>query len=183
MSNLPCKAMAHSHKYKSSSLFWLQAYPIFISKHVKLCLKYMCLSEVSGVAAYTCFLSTSATMTLAKQEQVLHITLWRYWQVWDYVLVSLTQKKKSIIDLHKLWMSLMVFVRIKAEHECTCGWPGSVPMGISNSKCHTQICVGFSHWMTQSHGAKTHRFLSTCGSTGTWKYLQVLRVLNRNKID
>jgi len=120
---------------------------------------------------------------LKTQEQVLHITLWRYWQVWDYVLVPLTQKKKSIIDLHKLWMSLMVFVRIKAEHECTHGWPRSVPMGMSNSKCHTWICVGFSHWMTQSCGAKTHGFSSACGSTDTWKYLQVLRVLNWNKID
>ena len=70
----------------------------------------------------------------------------------------------------------------KAEHECTCGWPRSVPVGISNSKCHTWICVGFSHQVTGSHESKTHRFSSTCGSTGTQKYLQVLSILNRNKV-
>jgi hypothetical protein len=70
----------------------------------------------------------------------------------------------------------------KAEHKCTCGWPGSVPMGISNSKCYTWISAGFSHWVTWNHESKTCGFSSTCGSTGTWKYLQVLRILNRNKL-
>src|SRR5258705_13598061 len=55
-------------------------------------------------------------------------------------------------------------------------------MGISNSKCYTWIRVGFSHQVTQSRESKTHGFLSTCGSTGTWKYLQVLRILNTNKV-
>jgi len=70
----------------------------------------------------------------------------------------------------------------KAEHECTCGWPGSIPTGISISKYHTWICVGFSHRVTRSHESKTHGFSSTHGSTGTWKYLQVLIVLNKNKV-
>jgi len=73
-------------------------------------------------------------------------------------------------------------VLIKAEHECTRGWPRSVPAGISNSKCYTWICVGFSHHVTRSRESKTHGFSSTCGSTGTWKYLQVLSILNRNKV-
>jgi hypothetical protein len=71
--------------------------------------------------------------------------------------------------------------QIKAEHKCTHGWPGSVPMGISNSKCHTWIYVGFSHWVTRSRESKTRGFSSTCGSTGTWKYL-VLRILNINQL-
>jgi len=70
-----------------------------------------------------------------------------------------------------------VHLLIKAEHECTRGWPGSIPMGISNSKCHTWICAGFSHRVTRSRESKTHGFSSTCGSTGTWKYWRVLRVL------
>ena len=68
----------------------------------------------------------------------------------------------------------------KAEHECTHGWPRSIPTGISNSKCYTWICVGFSHQATWSCGPKTHGFSSTGGSTCTWKYLQVLRILNSN---
>ena len=59
------------------------------------------------------------------------------------------------------------FISLKAEHKCTRRWPGSIPTGISNSKCHTWICVGYSHQVTQSHESKTHGFLSTCGSTGT----------------
>ena len=55
-------------------------------------------------------------------------------------------------------------------------------MSISNSKCYTWICAGFSHQVTWSCETKTHRFSSTCGSTGTWKYLQVLSILNRNKV-
>src|SRR5882762_4756049 len=55
-------------------------------------------------------------------------------------------------------------------------------MGISNSKCHTWICAGFSHLVTRSRESKTHGFSSTCGSTGTWKYLQVLSILNRIKL-
>ena len=58
----------------------------------------------------------------------------------------------------------------KAEHECTRGWPGSVPTGISNSKCYTWIRAGFSHRVTRSHKSKL------MGS-------QVLVVLNRNKVD
>ena len=70
----------------------------------------------------------------------------------------------------------------KAEHECTCGWPRSVPVGISNSKCHTWIHAGFSHKVTWSCKSKTCGFLGTCGSTGTQKYLQVLSILNRDKV-
>ena len=72
---------------------------------------------------------------------------------------------------------------IRAEHECTCGWPGSVPTGISNSKCYTWIRAGFSHRVTRSRKSKTHRFSSTHGSTGIWEYLQVLMVLNINNVD
>jgi len=71
---------------------------------------------------------------------------------------------------------------IKAEHECTHGRPRSVPAGISNSKCYTWIRADSSHRVTRSRESKTHGFSSTCGSTGTWKYLQVLRILNTNNI-
>ena len=39
--------------------------------------------------------------------------------------------------------------------------------------------VSATRWFCKS---KTCRFLSTCGSTGTWEYLQVLSILNRNKV-
>jgi len=71
---------------------------------------------------------------------------------------------------------------VKAEHESTCRWPGSIPMGISNSKCYTWIHAGFSHRVTQICESKTHGFSSTCGSTDTLKYLQVLSILNINKV-
>ena len=58
----------------------------------------------------------------------------------------------------------------------------SVPTGISNSKRYICIHVGFNHRVTRSRESKTHGFSSTCGSTGTWKYLQVLRILNRIKL-
>ena len=85
------------------------------------------------------------------------------------------------------WFEIRVFqhskqiVQSKTEHKCT-HRPGSIPTGISNSKSHTWIHAGFSHWVTQSHESKTRGFSSTCGSTGTWKYLRVLRILNRNKV-
>ena len=44
------------------------------------------------------------------------------------------------------------------------------------------IRAGFSHQVTQSRESKTRGFSSTCGSTGTRKYLQVLRILNTNKV-
>jgi len=70
----------------------------------------------------------------------------------------------------------------KAEHECTRGWPGSIPMGISNSECYLpgSMQVSATGWL-RSHESKTRRFSSTCGSTGTWKYLQILSILNRNE--
>ena len=52
-------------------------------------------------------------------------------------------------------------VGVKAEHECTRGWPRSIPTGISISKYHTWICVGFSHWVTRSRESKTRGFSST----------------------
>ena len=36
----------------------------------------------------------------------------------------------------------------KAEHECTHGWPRSIPMSISIPKCHTWIqCVSATRWL------------------------------------
>ena len=82
-----------------------------------------------------------------------------------------------------VWVNLdTIYLCGKAEHECTRGWPRSVPVGISNSECYTWIRAGFSHRVTWSCESKTHGFSSTCGSTGTWKYLQVLRILKRNKV-
>jgi hypothetical protein len=66
---------------------------------------------------------------------------------------------------------------IKAGHECTRELLGSVPTSISNFKCHTWICAGFSHRVTPIRESKTREFSSTCGSTGTCKYLRVLRAL------
>jgi len=83
---------------------------------------------------------------------------------------------------HFVYHGISLFIANKGEHECTRGWPGSVPAGISNSKCYTWIHAGFSHRVTRSRESKTHGFSSTCGSTGTWKYLQVLSILNRNKV-
>jgi hypothetical protein len=74
-------------------------------------------------------------------------------------------------------------IEIKPRLTRTCHakqWP--TPPSISNSKCYTWIYAGFSHCVTQSCESKTHRFPSTCGSTGTWKYLWVLKILNRNKV-
>ena len=40
-----------------------------------------------------------------------------------------------------------------------------------------------SRLQMNTEGTKAeHRFSSTCGSTGTWKYLQVLSILNRIKL-
>jgi len=127
--------------------------------------------------------STSATMTLAKQEQVLHITLWRYWQVWDYVLVPLTQKKKSIIDLHKLWMSLMVFVRIKGWARVHSWMTQICTHGYFKFKMPYLDLCGFQPLDDSELWGKNSWVLKCLWSTDTWKYLQVLRVLNWNKID
>jgi len=43
---------------------------------------------------------------------------------------------------------------IKGEHECTCGWPGSVPTGLQTS-IETQICVSNKVQVTRIHGSST----------------------------
>ena len=99
-----------------------------------------------------------------------------------YMLLPVFLSHKPIFQFLFNLFSYLYKIHNKGEHECTRGRPGSVPTGISNSKCHTWIRTGFSHRVTWSCGSKTHRFSSTCGSTGTWKYLWVLRILKVNTV-
>ena len=109
----------------------------------------------------------------ANCEESLQLLLSEFTSWWLY----LTDKPpRNDMNTIRWWRNSSLSCIAKTEHECTHGWPGSVPMGILNSKCHTWICGGFSHRVTQSCESKTHRFSGTCGSTGTWKYLQVLDI-------
>jgi hypothetical protein len=65
----------------------------------------------------------------------------------------LTWNLSIVARIHK-YRECQLHIWHKAEHKCTCGWPGSVPMGISNSKCHTWICTVFSHWVTRGCESK-----------------------------
>jgi hypothetical protein len=81
------------------------------------------------------------------------------WFIWTCCLYQLRQTHNILIPLTVAIPPPMFTT--KAEHKCTCGWPGSIPTGISNSKCYTWIHAGFSHWVTQSCESKTHGFSST----------------------
>ena len=67
---------------------------------------------------------------------------------------------------------------IKAEHECTCGWPGSVPTGISISKCYTGSMLVSA---TRCLRAMSQILAGSWVLVGPQVLLQVLSILNRNK--
>ena len=50
-----------------------------------------------------------------------------------------------------------------AEHECTHGWPRSIPMGILLFATSTWILEGSVIWVTHTHGSITHRCMGTHG--------------------
>ena len=124
------------------------------------------------------------TETLTVLSQGKHASILIRRPVWIRIMANIFITVFISFIKVTLWFVIRIsdIGRFKAEHECTHGWPGSIPMDISHSKCYTWICAGFSHRVTQSCESKTHGFSSTCGSTGTWKYLQVLRILNTNKM-
>ena len=50
----------------------------------------------------------------------------------------------------------------KGEHECTRGWPRSVPAGLQTFKIETQIRVSNKAQVTQIRGSSTRENTSTC---------------------
>jgi len=64
----------------------------------------------------------------------------------------------------------------RAGHECTRGWPGSVPTGILGAKCHTQIREDSFPRITRSRESKTH------GSTGTHRYFPMIDIYGYSQV-
>ena len=61
------------------------------------------------------------------------------------------------------WKSLMVIPSLgKGEHECTCGWPRSVPVGLRTFKIETQTCVSNKVQVTRIRRSSTRENTSTC---------------------
>ena len=50
----------------------------------------------------------------------------------------------------------------KGEHECTRGWPRSVPAGLQTVKIQTQICASNRVQVIQIHRSSTRENTSTC---------------------
>ena len=53
-------------------------------------------------------------------------------------------------------------IYLKGEHECTRGWPGSVPVGLHTFKIETQICVSNKVQVTWIRRSSTRENTSTC---------------------
>ena len=62
----------------------------------------------------------------------------------------------------------------KAEHKCTCGWLGSVPVGLNNIRIQTQICAGHQIQVTWIHRSSAHQNAGTCLRSGSCRYLKIL---------
>src|SRR6266702_4799026 len=62
----------------------------------------------------------------------------------------------------------------KAEHKCTHGGPGSIPMGILLFATSTWILKGSIIWVTHTHGSITHRCM---GTHGLFLYMDPYRYL------
>jgi len=62
---------------------------------------------------------------------------------------------------------------IKAEHECTCGWPGSVPVGLNSLRTQTQICAGCQTQVTWIHRSSTCQNAGTCPRSGSCRYFKI----------
>jgi len=69
-----------------------------------------------------------------------------------------------LIDLLTSWMTIIKvwMAHSKGEHECTCGWPGSVPTGLQTFKIETQIHVSNKVQVTWIRRSSTHENTSTC---------------------
>ena len=65
----------------------------------------------------------------------------------------------GIVEYQRAMYSDVILVDDKGEHECTRGWPGSVPVGL---QIETQICVSNKAQVTQIRRSSTHENTSTC---------------------
>ena len=72
------------------------------------------------------------------QFSVLQILLWTW-----------PNRTLTTLALPLECVSVASTICYKDEHECTCGWPGSVPVALHTFKFETQICVS-NRWLRTS---------------------------------
>ena len=73
-------------------------------------------------------------------------------------LVTFSWCKIGMQELKLRWCC----IENKGEHECTRGWPGSVPVGLHTFKIETQTCVSNKVQVTQICRSSTCENTSTC---------------------
>ena len=95
-------------------------------------------------------------------------------QWWCFCIVKIVVKlmptadwqHSNVIDRY-VWANtpawtILWCVWCKGEHECTHGWPGSIPVGLHTFKIETQICVSNKVQVTRIHRSSTRENTSTC---------------------
>jgi hypothetical protein len=101
--------------------------------------------------------------------------LTKSWRVeassWVCIVVSI-----STYSLHPEGFPPNWKIETKADHKCTCGWPGSVPAGQLKSKTHTWICAGIRHRVPRLTGqvpVNPQVLIMDSGFTSTHGYSQL----------
>jgi hypothetical protein len=79
-------------------------------------------------------------------------------QIWCHLPCSDTSAMSIWFEYHITGSCIIVY---KGEHECTHGWPGSIPMDLQPFKIQTQIWAS-NRVLTQIHRSSTHKNTSTC---------------------
>ena len=68
-----------------------------------------------------------------------------------YILFSCLIYSTSLLIGRDTWS-----IDVRDCHNSTHGWSWSLPMGFFIRQTHTQILMGFSQWVTHTHGSPTH---------------------------
>ena len=70
----------------------------------------------------------------------------------------------SLVVSRYICMGIQIITTVchEGEHQCTCGWPGSIPVGLQTFKIETQIHVSNKVQVTQICRSSTCENTSTC---------------------
>jgi len=89
--------------------------------------------------------------------------LFSVWEQWSDDKKVVYLRRQSLIFIHNnIELKGTQGILFKGEHECTRGWPRSVPTGLQTFKIQTQIRVSIKVQVTRIHGSSTHEHTSTC---------------------
>jgi hypothetical protein len=90
--------------------------------------------------------------------------------VWDLVWGAISNDISPAAQYSLSADPLPPQFELKAEHKCTYGWPGSVPVGLNSFRTQAQICAGHQTQVTWIHRS------SACQNAGTGPQIWVMQV-------